>query len=112
MTKLTLQRPTLSQIVTFANGEGVVVVVETDDDIVIVVEIVDEIVVVEFDEGIVVLGVVVLLTNSSFFDLLYKPNPTPSPMATPDTAIIIAIPIIILIAKNIISYNISNEKLL
>ena len=75
MTKLTLQHPTLSQIVTFANGVGVVVV-EIGDAVVIVVEIVDVAVVVgnlvEFVEGIVeivVLGVVVLLTKSSFVDL-------------------------------------------
>ena len=81
LTKLTLQRPIFSHIVTFANGDGIVVV-ETDDVVVIVdevVEIVDEVVVlldvgiaVEFVEGVVV-GCVKLPKVWKF--MLWPPNP-------------------------------------
>ena len=106
LTKLTLQRPIFSHIVTFANGDGIVVV-ETDDEVVIVVEvvaIVDEVVVlldvvgivVEFVEGVVgidgVLEVVVLLTS-------YKPIPIPIPMAIPVNAAIMAMAIMYFLTK-------------
>ena len=64
-----MQRPILSQIVTFANGDVVVIVVETDEEVVKVVETDEEVVIVveigdEFVEGMVDPGVVVILNNS------------------------------------------------